>query len=396
MMDLGPNGEKLKKKTKIIQSGLEPDKINGSLTTPIYHNSTIAFKNYKNFINAKKDRFSKPYYGRFGTYTTKTLEKIVCDLYSSDKAIITSSGLSAIIISISSLLKKNDNILVVENCYEPVSNFLKYELRKFGINSTFYNSDYNEGFKELINNQTRIIYLESPGSLNFEVQDIEKFVKIAKKNNIITIMDNTWSTWLNCNPIKFGVDIVIESGTKYFSGHSDCFCGLIACSKNMYKKINSTKIRHGDFVSSESCFLAIRGLKTLSVRLQRHYENTKKVISFLEKKKIILDIIYPPSSKFKNHQIWKKYHSSGNGLITIKIKFIKKKRIEDFIDNLKVFKIGFSWGGFESLILPIDKMNPNNTNNDENIDFYFRLHIGLEDSQDIIEDLNFSLDKYSN
>ena len=383
----------MKKETRFIHSGIDTKKFNGSLTTPIYHNSTIVFKNYSDFLKAKSKKFSRLYYGRFKTETVLIFEKIVKDLYGSEKAIITSSGLSAIIITLSSMVKKNDHILIVENCYEPVSNFVKDELKKFGVKYDFYSSDFKINIENLKKKNTKLIYLESPGSLNYEIQDIKKFVEFAKSNNITTIMDNTWSTAIGCNPINLGVDIVIESATKYFSGHSDCFCGLIACSKENYKKIFKTKVRFGDFVSSENCYLAIRGLKTLSLRLNHHYFSAKKIYKFLSKQKIISSILFPSSRESKNYHLWKKYHSSGNGLITIKLMKIGNKTPSEFVDNLKFFKIGFSWGGFESLILPLETIHPKYKINSSD-GYWFRIHVGLENVDDLKSDLENAIGIY--
>ena len=391
-MGLGANGVKLKKKTKIIQAGIDIKKYFGSLTTPIFYNSTIAFKEYKTFTKAKRNKQNDLYYGRFKTKTVQIFEQIMTDLYESEKAIITSSGLSAIIITLSSFLSKNDNIIFVENCYEPAANFIRLELKKFGINHKTYPPVYNKSIEKLIDENTKLMYLESPTSLNFEIQDIEKFVKTAKKKNILTIMDNTWSTFYGCNPLKFGVDIVIESGTKYLSGHSDCFCGIIACSNSNFKKIYSTKIRFGDFVSSENCFLAIRGLKTLPIRLKNHFKNTKKVLAFLKKNQSIEKILYPGMSENENYLLWKKYHSTANGLISFKLKEIRDRDISCFIDKLKIFKIGFSWGGFESLILPIESLD--SSKSDKKGNSWFRIHVGLENPSDLISDLKQAINKY--
>ena len=193
-----------------------------------YKTSTLIFNSYEDFENKKK--WLKVPYGRFGNYTTKRFETLVCRLYESEKSIITGSGLSAITISLLSFLSKGDELLVSENCYEQVFNFCINELKRFGIKTSFFKNNLPSELEKLINNKTKIIYLESPGSLNYEVEDIEKIVKIAKKNNIKTIIDNTWATFLGFNPLRWGVDVVVESCTKYFSGHSDNFCGIIACS----------------------------------------------------------------------------------------------------------------------------------------------------------------------
>ena len=376
--------------TKIIHVGSNPEIHQGSINDPIFKNSTLIFRNYKSFLNAKKHKFSLPYYGRFGGYAIKRLEKIISSLYSSEKSIITSSGLSAITITLQSLLKQHDEILVTENCYEPVANFLNYHLLRFGIKSTYYNSDV-QSISKLINNNTKVIYLESPGSLNFEVQDIEEISKIAKEKKIITVMDNTWSTFLGCNPLNFGIDIVVESLTKYFSGHSDNFCGIITCSKKYYLDIKKTAVRLGDFVSPESCFDAFKGLKTLPTRMKQHQTNSEFIYKFLKKLKIVDKIIYLPEKKNKYNKLWKKYHSLNNGLISFSL--IKKNKIEKFINNLKLFKLGFSWGGYESLIIPINNLKPAIKNSKIN-NYWFRIHVGLEAKEDLINDLKFAIEKY--
>lgn len=363
----------------------------GSVSTPLFRNSTIIFKDYKTFLKNKKNRFNSLYYGRFKTKTTKTLEKIVSKLYESEKGIVTSSGLSAIIISLLSQIKKGDHVLVVKNCYEPVKNFFSNELTKFDITHDFYSPKYSKVFESLANKNTKVIYLESPTSLFYDIQDLDKFIKFAKSRGITTIMDNTWSTFYGCNPIRLGIDIVIESATKYFSGHSDCFCGLIACNKFNYNKIFQTKVRYGDFVSSENCFLAIRGLKTLPVRLERHFENALKVYNYMKKSKFYTKVIYPGIEENKDYKIWAKYHSIGNGLITFQIKK-RSKPIETFLDSLIFFRIGFSWGGFESLILPIYEDDKKSTAETKGI--WFRIHVGLEDPEDLIKDLDQALKKY--
>ncbi len=382
---------KKKIESELIKFGSDPEIHHGSLSDPIYKTSTIIFNSYKDFTKAKKNRFKLPYYGRFGNYTTKRFENLVCRLYASEKSIITGSGLSAITISLLSFLSKGDELLVSENCYEPVFNFCKNELKRFGIKTSFFKNNLPSELEKLINNKTKIIYLESPGSLNYEVEDIEKIVKIAKKNNIKTIIDNTWATFLGFNPLRWGVDVVVESCTKYFSGHSDNFCGIIACSELNYNKIKLTAVRMGDFVSSESCFYALRGLRTLSVRLKKHEENALKIFKFLKKKKIVKEIFFLPDKKNIYHKLWKKYFNNANGLITFGIE--KKVGVEKFLDSLSLFKIGFSWGGYESLILPLNQLKPEIKNYKNSLN-WFRIHIGLESTEDMIIDLKKGFDNY--
>ena len=375
---------KNKIKTKLIHNGIDTVKNYGSLSDPLYKSSTLIFKDYKEYLLAKKNKFSKPYYGRLGSYNTKRLEKIMSELYQSESCVITSSGLSAITLTLVSFLEKGSECLITQNCYEPVYNFATQNLVKFGVKVKFFENNNLKNFTKLITKKTKIIYLESPGSMNYEVEDLEKIIKIAKQKNIITVFDNTWATFLGFNPLKWGVDIVIESATKYISGHSDNFCGIIACSYNNYLKIKSTATKYGDYVHSDSCVTAIRGLRTLETRMNQHSKNAKVVYNFLNKNKIVKDIIFLPDKKNKNHNLWKKYFSLSNGLITFSI--LKKKDISFILDNLKLFKIGFSWGGFESLIIPVNNLSPV-VKSYKNSVFWFRIHVGLESSTDLIDDL---------
>ena len=377
--------------TKIIHNGSDPNKHYGSINIPIYKNSTLIFKNYRSFLDAKKNKFDLPYYGRINTNTTKNFAKVITSLYNSKFTVLTSSGLSAITLTLKSFLKKNDEVLITENCYEPVFNFAKNELEKFGIKVHFYSNNC-KNLQNFINKKTKLIYVESPSSLNFNVEDLVNISRIAKKYKLISVIDNTWSTFLGCNPFNYGLDVVIESATKYISGHSDNFLGISTTrSKIIYNKIKSTAVRCGDFVSSESCYAAFNGLKTLKLRLENHSKNALEIFKFLKSQTKIKDIKYLPDIMNKNHELWKKYHSLSNGLITFSLK--NNAPVEKFIDNLKLFKIGFSWGGYESLILPINNLKPTKkitTNNK----YWFRIHVGLEDVNDLKQDLENAIGIY--
>jgi len=379
--------------TKIIHNGSDPKKHFGSINDPIYKNSTLIFNNYKNFLESKTKKIDVPYYGRINTYTTRRFEKLVSNLYECKFSVVTSSGLSAITLTLLSLLRKNDEILLTENCYEPVFNFVENDLKRFGVTSKYFKSDHDENFSKLITSKTKVIYIESPGSLNFEVEDIEKVVSIAKSRKILTVMDNTWSTFLGCNPLKYGVDIVIESATKYLSGHSDNFLGIIALKSNKLRKIiKQSAVRIGDFVAPESCFEASRGLKTLKIRLEKHEYNAKRIFKYLKSHKLVTNIFYLPDKTNKYHKLWKKFHKINNGLITFSIK--NSGNIDFFVDSLNLFKIGFSWGGYESLILPLESLKPSK-NVSKNKDYWFRIHVGIENYEDLIIDIDNAMNKYA-
>jgi cystathionine beta-lyase len=205
-------------------------------------------------------------------------------------------------------------------------------------------------------------------------------------------MDNTWSTFLGCNPLEIGVDIVVESLTKYFSGHSDNFLGLIVLnSAELARKIKTASVRLGDYVSPESCFNATKGLKTLKLRIEKHIENADKIFNYLKSKRIVKKILYLPDQNNKFHELWKKYHKQSNGLITFSIQ--KKKNVDLFIDQLELFKIGFSWGGYESLIIPLSNLKPTKKLSKKR-EYWFRIHVGLESCSDLINDLEKAFKNY--
>lgn len=375
-------------KTKLIHSGVNPNEHQGSLSNPIYKNSTLIFKDYDGYLDAKKNKFSKPYYGRIGNVSTKAFEALMSKFYECDSCIATSSGLSAIILSLLTFLEKGSECLITENCYEPVYNFANNAFKKLGINVKYFSSI---NLNKLVSKKTKVIYMESPGSLNYKIEDIEKIINIAKKKKIVTIFDNTWATFLGFNPLKLGVDIVIESATKYISGHSDNFCGIIATDNHNFLKIKTTVTRYGDYVHPESCNTAMRGLKTLNSRMEVHYKNAHKICQFLQKKRVVQKVYFPPNIKDNQHKLWKKYFSSGNGLLSFSI--LNNNNIRKFLNNLNLFKIGFSWGGFESLILPINKFSPITKHSKKSL-HSFRIHAGLESSDDLIEDLERGFLKY--
>ena len=238
-----------------------------------------------------------------------------------------------------------------------------------------------------------MILVENPGSITFEFQDLSKIISLAKKNNILTLLDNTWGTPLYLKPLELGFDMSFSSATKYFSGHSDAMGGSLAVNKKVFKKIMFFYKLSGYRMAADEAYLIMRGLRTLDTRLKQHYENTKIVINFLKKQKKIIEILYPYKQSSKNYKLWKKYYSGATGLLSIVIKSKTKSSVIAFVNSLELFGIGYSWGGFESLALHQEIKEQGdrsylNLSKDEHI---VRLHIGLEDPKDLIEDLRRSL-----
>jgi len=295
------------------------------------------------------------------------------------------------------LCRPGDEILVSDNVYGPTREITDELLREFNVNAKFYNPDKFEDLKSKVTQKTKLILVENPGSNTFEFQDLAKIVKLAKNKNILTLLDNTWGTALYLKPLKIGFDMSFCSATKYLSGHSDAMGGTLSVNKKVFKKIMFFYKLSGYRMSADEAYLIIRGLRTLDVRLKSHQENTKKIISFLNRQKKIKEVLYPHKPSSRNYKLWKKYYSGATGLLSIVIKSKNKSSVIKFVNSLELFGIGYSWGGFESLALLQELRksteytkgrNYYRFNKEEHI---VRLHIGLEDPNDLINDLKNSL-----
>ena len=378
------------------------DNTNRSANPPVTRASTILFdtmqelqQHEKRIKNNKK--ISHYSYGRYGSSTTIELENMLKELEQAYHVFLTGTGFGGVALAIMSLCRPGDEILVSDNVYGPTKELSEELIKEFNINANFYDPDDFQDLKNKISKKTKMIIVENPGSNTFEFQDLSKIVKIAKRKNILTFLDNTWGTPLYLKPLKIGFDMSFCSATKYFSGHSDAMGGSLAVNKKVFKKVMFFYKLSGYRMSADEAYLIIRGLRTLDIRLKKHHENTKIIINFLKKQKKIKEILYPYKPSSKNYKLWKKYYSGANGLFSIVIKSKKKSSVVKFVNSLELFGIGYSWGGFESLALLQDlraKTKYTETRRylkftkDEHI---VRLHIGLEDPKDLIKDLKQSL-----
>ena len=378
------------------------DNANRSANPPVIRASTILFNSMQEMIkHEKKVKSNKAIthytYGRYGSSTTIKLENIIKELEQAYHVFLTATGFGGISLALMSLCRPGDEILVSDNVYGPTREISDELLREFNINAKFYNPEKFEDLKNKVSKKTKMILVENPGSNTFEFQDLSKIVQLAKKKNILTLLDNTWGTPMYLKPLKIGFDMSFSSATKYFSGHSDAMGGTLAVNKKVFKKIMFFYKLSGYRLSADEAYLIIRGLRTLDVRLKQHYENTKKIINFLKKQKKIKEILYPHKPSSKNYKLWKKYYSGATGLLSVVIKSKSKSSVIKFVNSLELFGIGYSWGGFESLaILQELRKKTEYTkgrqyfrfNKDEHI---VRMHIGLEDPKDLISDLKSAL-----
>ena len=370
---------------------------NHSVNPPVVRASTIIFKSMNDIRRTQAKNRRDPLgghfdYGRQGTSTTHILSKILTRLEESYHVFLTPTGFGAVFLAIFSLVRPGDEILTADPVYNPTRMLTQDYLTEFGVKTIFYNPHDLNSIKRNITKKTKLIFVENPGSNTFEFQDLSKILSIAKKNKIFTAIDNTWATPYFFKPIKLGFDMAIVSATKYYSGHSDVMGGSLAVNKKVFKYVDKAQKITGLRLGPDDAYLITRGLRTLDIRLDKHEENAKKVANFLSKNKKV-KLLYPYKKGSFNYKMWKKYYSGASGLMGLKIKAKNKKSVIKFVNSLKLFGYGYSWGGFESLALHQGKSERGNRkflNLDKN-ERLVRLHIGLEDPKDLIEDLKRSL-----
>ena len=373
------------------------DYYNQSVNPPVVRASTIIFKTMnelrKTQAKGKKNPTGGHFdYGRQGTSTTYILQKMLKEMEECYHVFLTPTGFGSVFLSIFSIVRPGDEILVADPVYYPTRLLTQDFLKPFNIKTIFYNPHNLNTLKDKITSKTKLIYVENPGSNSFEFQDLSKIISIAKKYKLFTAIDNTWATPYFLKPIKLGFDMSIVSATKYYSGHSDVMGGSLAVNKKVFKYVEKANKISGLRLGPDDAYLIIRGLRTLDIRLDKHQENAKKVANFLSKNKKI-KLLYPYKKGTYNYKMWNKYYSGASGLMGLKIKSKNKKSVLKFVNSLKLFGYGYSWGGFESLALQqeyreLGNRNYLGLNRDEHL---VRLHIGLEDPKDLIKDLRIAL-----
>ena len=370
---------------------------NQSVNPPIVRASTIIFKSMQHIrktqAKAKKNPTGGHFdYGRQGTSTTHILQQILSKLEESYFTFLTPTGFGAVFLAIFSVTRPGDEIIVADPVYSPTRLLSQDFLKEFNIRTTFYDPHDLKTLEKAITNKTKLIFVENPGSNTFDFQDLGKIISIAKKHKILTAIDNTWGTPYFLKPIKLGFDMSIVSATKYYSGHSDVMGGSLAVNKKVFAKVKAAEKVTGLRLGPDDAYLITRGLRTLDVRLDRHRENAKKVAEFLSKFKNI-KLLYPYKKDSYNFRMWKKYYSGASGLMGLLVKAKSEKSVVKFVNNLKLFGHGYSWGGFESLALHQNIREQGNRSylELEKNEHLVRLHIGLEDPNDLIADIKQAL-----
>lgn len=384
-----------KKDTKLVTAGRRKEWTHGIVNPPVYRASTCLFDTYTQLRERVADPTAKQlFYGRKGTPTQWSLEEAISELEGSEGTMLFPSGIAAVTTAILSQVKAGDHILITDSAYEPTRSFANGVLKSMNVATDYYDPMIGADIGNLVQSNTSVIVVESPGSLTFEVQDIPAIVAVAKKHNINTIADNTWATPLLFKPLEHGVDISVEACTKYLGGHSDAMIGSASANGAVFNKLSRTAYQMGHMVSPDDAFLTLRGLRTLGIRLKTHEENALKVAAWLQKHPAIDRVLHPAFESCPGHEIWMRDFSGSSGLFSIVLKQGDYPDTAAMVDHMRLFKMGFSWGGYESLILPSNPAGSRSATLWQAPGPVLRLHIGLEDTDDLIADLADGLGRY--
>lgn len=366
----------------------------GAVAPPIFQTSNFAFKSVGEMRQKLTKELENPFYTRGYNPTVATLRKKLAALEGAEDALVFSSGSAAVAAAVMSVVKAGDHVVCVKKPYSWTSNLISKYLAKYGVTHTFVDGAEAKNFENAIQENTKLIYLESPNSLTFEMQDIEAVVKIAKNKGITTIIDNSYNSPLNQNPIKMGVDIVVHSGTKYISGHSDVVCGVVCTTHERIMKLFAEEyMTIGSIISPHDAAMILRGLRTLELRVNRSADSAKKVAEFAEKHPKIKTVYYPFSSKNPQLALAQKQMKQGGGLLSIVLDAKDEKEVERFCDSLNYFLMATSWGGYESLVFPLCALAASKSFENPLPWNMVRLYIGLEDPEVLIADLQQALAK---
>jgi cystathionine beta-lyase len=371
--------------TQLLTGGRDPFAHHGYVNPPVYHASTLLYRTADDYL-AQRSRYN---YGRRGTPTSEALSNAVAAVEGSNCAgvALLPSGLTAASVALMSALKSGDHVLVTDAVYWPTRKFCDDVLKAYGVTTTYYDPHIGGGISALFKPSTRAVYVESPGSLTFEVQDVPAIAAAAHNHGALVLMDNTWASPLYFRALEKGVDLSIQSGTKYIGGHSDVMLGTVSANKTAWPALIDLVLTMGLCVGPDDMFLGLRGLRTLGVRLAQHNASAIRVARWLETRPEVTRVLYPALESHPDHAIWKRDYKGACGLLSVVLNPTQKNAMHSFIDSLSLFGIGASWGGYESLVIPFDTDTCRSVTRRTPNGPMMRFHIGLEDVDDLIADL---------
>ncbi len=374
---------KQKTDTRLAHAGRAPSRHHGFVNTPIYRGSTVLFPTLSS-LEANAQDFT---YGRLGTPTVKALEEAIAEIDGGARTLLTPSGLSAIAATLLAFLSAGDEVLVSDSVYRPTRRFCDHVLMRLGIKTTYYDPLIGAGINKLLGPKTKLVFTESPGSQTFDVQDIPAIAKAAHETGAVVVLDNTWATPLYFKPFSHGVDVSIQAATKYIVGHADAMLGAITASEKVARIVAKAHDELGLCPGPEDVYLGLRGLRTLSVRLARHQQSGLELARWLEGRQEVARVLHPALSSDPGHALWRRDFTGASGLFAIILRPASRAALAAMLDGLSLFGMGYSWGGFESLILPFDPSDYRTATKWQAEGPALRLHVGLEDVGDLKADL---------
>jgi cysteine-S-conjugate beta-lyase len=383
-MSKKPKGP-IKTDTRLVTSGRDPQAYHGFVNPPVYHASTLLYPTAEDQV-AHRARYN---YGRRGTPTSEALENALREIEGDGCAgvALLPSGLAAISAALLATARAGDHVLIPDSVYRPTRNFCNGVFKRFGVETTYYDPLIGADIARLFKPKTRVVFVEAPGSQSFEMQDIPAIAKIAHEQNAVVLMDNTWATPLYFRAFEKGVDLSIQAGTKYIGGHSDIMFGCVSANAVTLPALKDTVYSMGLCVGPDDMYLALRGLRTLGVRLDRHFQSGLRVARWLEQRPEVLRVMHPALDRDPGHKIWKRDFTGACGLFSVVFKPTSEQSVHAFLNELALFGLGYSWGGFESLAILFDCTEYRTATKWAPGGPTVRLHIGLEDPDDLIADL---------
>jgi len=381
----------MREETTVVHSGLHPERHHGAVNPPVFHASTILSETVAEFRRRRQSWILEQpgtYYGRFGTPTIEALQEAIAALEGGHRSVVYPSGLAACAGALLAFLSAGDHLLMSDTVYGPTRIFANGFLKRFGVSTTFFDPLAGRAIESLIRPETRVIYLESPGSLTFEVQDVPAIAEAARRRGITVIADNTWGTPLYFKPFVHGVDVSVQAATKYIVGHSDAMLGAITCTKEAWPRLRRSTHELGQTAGPDDVYLGQRGLRTLAVRLKQHWKAGVALAEWIARQPEVERVLHPALPGDPGHAIWKRDFTGACGLFGVVLKEgVTEGALCAMIDGLELYGIGSSWGGFESLIVPFDPRETRTATQWPHKGPCFRIHAGLENEEDLIADL---------
>jgi cystathionine beta-lyase len=373
--------------TTAAHAGFDPASHHGTVNPPVYHTSTVVFPTVELLERGETKPFEGMRYGRVGTPTSKAFEDAVTALEGGYGAVVASSGLGSCCAALLGWLKAGDHALLADSIYGPTRAFASKVLAGFGVEIEYYDPTIGAGIRKLFRPNTRVVYLESPGSWSFEVQDVPAIVEVAKAAKIVTMIDNSWATPVYFKPLAHGVDLSIQAATKYIGGHSDAMLGVTtAPDRRTYERLKTGHVTMGQSAGADDIYYGLRGLRTLPLRLERHGANGLALADWLAARPEVERVLHPALPNDPSYALWKRDFTGCTGLFGVLLKPYSRAAITAMVEGMGLFKMGWSWGGFESLIVPGFHL-PTRTATKWDDGVLLRLHAGLEDVDDLKDDL---------